>query len=120
MRWFVLLIFYVLGNIVSMALGQQLITNILSDPLKRSDVKHVKGVFTKQRDNAIVCRLYYHYKIKGLRYDVAIGELNKEFYLGETTLAQIIMRERDILEKLKADEADRKYLQKLIPHFNWY
>ena len=102
-----------------MALGHQLVTKILTDDLVKSDVKHVKGVFTKQRDYAIVCRLYYHYKLNGLRYDVAIGLLNREFYMGETTLAQIIMRERDALEKLKADQADRKYLQKILPHYSW-
>jgi len=102
-----------------MALGSQLITSILTDPLERTTNKHVKGIFTQQRDYAIVCRLYYHYKLKGLRYDVAIETLNKEFYLGETTIAQIIMRERDALEKLKADQADSKYLQKKLPHYNW-
>jgi len=103
-----------------MQLGHQLITSILSEPLQKSDVKHVKGVFTQERNHAVACRLYFHYKIKGLRYDVAICELSKEFYLGETTLAQIIMRERDTINKLKEDQADRKYLQKLIPHLNWY
>jgi len=103
-----------------MALGAQLITNILSDPLERTAVKHVKGVFKSRRDHDIACRLYYHYKIKGLRYDVAVGILSNEFYLGETTLAQIIMQERDVLEKLKSDAADRKYLAKLIPHLSWY
>ena len=38
---------------------------------------------------------------------------------GETTLAQIIMRERDLLERLKLDEADKKYLTNLFPHYNW-
>jgi len=103
-----------------MALGKQLVASILSEPLKRSNVKHVKGVFKARRDHDIVCRLYYHYKIKGLQYERAVEELNHEFYLGETTISQIIMEERDTLEKLKADQADRKYLQKLIPHFNWY
>jgi hypothetical protein len=103
-----------------MQLGHQLVTKILSEDLKKTDVKHIKGVFSEQRDFAIICRLYYHYKIKGLRYDVAINTLNKEFYLGETTLAQIIMRQRDALEELKAQQADRKYLQKELPHYSWF
>ena len=103
-----------------MLLGNHLVTSILSEgELKKTAVKHVKGVFTENRDKAVVCRLYYHYKMKGLRYDVAIAMLNQEFYLGETTLAQIIMRERNLLEKLKSDEADRRYLSNLFPHYNW-
>ncbi|QEM13461.1 hypothetical protein [Mucilaginibacter rubeus] len=103
-----------------MQLGHQLITNLLSDPLDKTNVKHVKGVYTQERDFAIACRLYFHYKIKGLRYDVAIEILNKEFYLGETTLAQIIMRKRDTIEELKNLKADSKYLQKQLPHYNWF
>ncbi|GGB14353.1 MULTISPECIES: hypothetical protein [Mucilaginibacter] len=102
-----------------MALGKQLISNILSEPLKKEGVKHVKGIFKARRDHDIVCRLYFHYKIKGLQYERAVEKLNTEFYLGETTISQIIMQERDVLEKLKSEEADSKYLQKLLPHFNW-
>ncbi|WP_295795168.1 hypothetical protein [Mucilaginibacter sp.] len=103
-----------------MLLGNQFVAGILSEPeLKKSNVKHVKGVFTENRDKAVVCRLYYHYNIKGMRYDVALATLNQEFFLGETTLAQIIMREGDLLKKLKADEADKKYLTNLFPHYNW-
>jgi hypothetical protein len=103
-----------------MQLGHKTVTTILSEPLKKTAVKHVKGIHTKQRDNAIVARLYYHYKLKGLRYDVAIAELSREFYLGETTLAQIIMRESEVLEILKKAKADRKYLQKAHPHYSWF
>jgi hypothetical protein len=102
-----------------MLLGSQLVTSILSDDIRKTSVKHVKGVYTKERDYAIVCRLYYHFKINGRNYDKALELLNKEFYLGETTIAQIIMRERDALETLKAAKADRKYLSKELPHYNW-
>lgn len=103
-----------------MQLGHQLVTKILSEDLTKTGVKHVKGVFSQRRDYAIVCRLYYHYKIKGLRYDVAVETLTNEMYLGETTLAQIIMRERDTLEELKRVQADCKYLQKKLPHYSWF
>ena len=102
-----------------MQLGQQLVNSILSDPIERSTVKHVKGICNHKRDYAIACRLYYHFRLKGLRYDVALEELKNEFYLGETTLAQIIMREREAIEQLKTDNADRKTLQKLLPHYSW-
>lgn len=103
-----------------MATGLKVITQILSEPLTRTKVKHVSGIFKEQRDYAVACRLYFHYKIKGLRYDVAVENLNKEFYLGETTLAQIIVRQRDVIEELKNLKADRKYLQSKLPHYNWY
>jgi hypothetical protein len=103
-----------------MALGHQIVTTILSEDLKKGTVKHQKGVFTSERNFKIACRLYYHFSIKGLRYDVALTRLNEEFDLSELRLAQIIMNERDNLEKLKKSNADSKFLQKKFPYFNWY
>lgn len=102
-----------------MLLGHQTVISILSQDLKRSNVKHVKGIFSTKRDYAIVCRLYFWYKINGKNYEKAVEKLSEEFYLGETTIAQIIMRERETLELLKSKEADRKYLQNKLPHYNW-
>jgi hypothetical protein len=63
-----------------MALGQQFAQKILIDDLNKSTVKHKKGVFTNDRNYAIACHFYYHYKLRGLRYDRALAELNKEFF----------------------------------------
>lgn len=102
-----------------MALGHKVVTKVLANELKKTGAKHVKGIYSKERDYAIMCRLYYHFKIKGLRYDIAVELLSKEIYLGETTIAQIIMSERETLEKLKELNADRKYLEKELPWYNW-
>lgn len=102
-----------------MALGQQVVNSILADDLKKTNVKHVKGVFSDKRDYALMCRLYYHFKIKGLRYNVAVERLSQELYLGETTIAQIIMKERELLEQLKHVAADRKFFEKKLPWYNW-
>jgi hypothetical protein len=102
-----------------MALGQQFANTILGDDLKKGTVKHQKGVFTSERNYAIACRFYFHFQIRGLRYDRALGELNKEFWLSELRLAQLIMQEGKSLEALKAAQADTKILQKKFPHFSW-
>ena len=102
-----------------MALGKQVVAKIFQDDVKSSNVKHVKGIFTHQRDYAIICRFYYHYKLRDLRYEVAVNKLSEEFYLGETTIAQIVMRESNMLERLKAENADKKHLNSLLPHYSW-
>lgn len=103
-----------------MKLGQQLITKLLTEDFKpETRPKHLKGIYTTERDKAIIARLYYHYKIKGMRYDFALSTLSVEFYLGETTLAQIIMRGRDLLEKLKEEKTGSRELSAKFPHYNW-
>lgn len=100
-------------------LGNQLITKLLADDLTRTEVKHVKGVFTAERNYKIACRLYYHFNMKGLRYDVAIERLHNEFNLSETRLAQIVMEQAPVLKELKEGKTGAKELQRLFPYFNW-
>lgn len=102
-----------------MALGKQLVNSILSTEINKSANKHVKGVFTNDRNYKIACRFYYHFSIKGLQYERALSELNKEFDLSELRIAQIVMLERDNLKKLKTDKADKKYFTAKFPHYNW-
>lgn len=102
------------------ALGQQLITNLLADPINKSNPKCKKGVYTEPRNYKIACRFYYHFYIKGLRYEVSLERLNHEFDISELRLAQLIMQSRDYLADLKDKKADQKLLQKKYPYFNWY
>jgi hypothetical protein len=103
-----------------MALGKQLVDGIYKEEIHKTAVKHVKGVYTDNRNYKIACRFHYHFFIKGLKYERTLTELHKEFDLGELTIAQLIMKGRDHLEALKNEKADCKMLQKRFPYFNWY
>jgi hypothetical protein len=102
-----------------MSLGRNFANKILAKDINKGASKSVKGIFTQKRNKEIACRFYYYFSIKGLQYEWILEQLNKEFYLSELRLAQIIMDCGEDLEKLKSDKADRKYLAAKIPHFNW-
>jgi len=102
-----------------MALGTQFAQSILGEELNKSTVKSVKGIYTADRNYAIACRFYYHFTIKGLRYERCLSELQKEFNLSELRIAQLIMDEGDSLEKLKAEKNVRKFLTTKFPFYNW-
>ena len=102
-----------------MALGSQFVNSVLPEPITKSTLKHKKGVFTGDRNHAIACRFYFHFTIIGLRYERCLTQMNKEFFLCELRLAQIIMQQGDSLEALKQQNADRKALAKIYPHYNW-
>lgn len=103
-----------------MALGQQLVNEIFKEEIQKTAVKHVKGVFTDNRNYKIACRFYYHFYIKGLRYERTLTVLHAEFDLSELRVAQLIMAGREHLEQLKTEKADCKTLQKRFPYFNWF
>ncbi|WP_295675740.1 hypothetical protein [uncultured Mucilaginibacter sp.] len=103
-----------------MALGQQLISAILSEDVNKKAVKHLKGGYTVDRNYKIACRFYYHFTLVGLKYERCLEILNVEFNLSELRIAQLIMLERDSLSQLKKANTDRKVLQKKFPYFNWY
>ena len=103
-----------------MPLGHQLIAQILPEDTRQTASKHVRGVYTSNRNYKIACRFYYYFTIKGLKYERSIGHLHEEFDLSPLRLEQLIMQERETLAGLRDDKADSKYLQKKIPYFNWY
>lgn len=102
-----------------MSLGQQLANEIFKEELQKTSVKHIKGAFTDNRNYKIACRFYYHFSIKGMRYERALMQLHTEFDLSELRIAQLIMRDREHLKKLNDEKPDVKSLQKIIPYFNW-
>ena len=100
-------------------LGHQMVSDILTDKTTNTNLPHVKGIYTDERNFAIMCRLYYHYQLKGLRYDKAISMIQKEFFLSETRITQLVLDRRDDLVKFKAEKASKKYFIALFPHYNW-
>lgn len=100
-------------------LGHQIVSDILADKITNTNAPHVKGVYTEDRNFAIMCRLYYHYELKGLRYDKAINMVHKEFFLSETRITQLVVEGRADLTRFKAEKADKKYFAARFPHYNW-
>jgi len=103
-----------------MSLGKQVISSLLVDPINKTDAKHVKGIYTGNRNYKIACRFYYHFTIKGLQYERALTALNNEFDLSELRIAQLIMEGRDTLKELKDIKADGKYLKVKFPFYDWH
>jgi len=103
-----------------MALGAQLVNEIFKEEVNKTAAKHVKGVFTDNRNYKIACRFYFHFSIKGLRYERALTQLHNEFDLSELRIAQLLMCDRDYLKQLNDEKPDAKALQKRFPYFNWF
>jgi hypothetical protein len=99
--------------------GQKSLMNIVSDDITISSTKHKKGCFTNERDEALASRFYFYSGLKGLRYDVCLVSLRKEFFLSETVITQRLMEKQDFLKTLKAKDIKPNELAALYPHYNW-
>jgi len=92
---------------------------IVSNDLTLASEKHVKGCFTDERDDALASRFFYHGHLVGLRYDLCLINLSKEFFLSETVIAQRLMTRQDFIKQLRLKATTRKQLLKKYPFFNW-
>lgn len=99
--------------------GQKALMAILSNDLTIASEKHVKGCFTDERDDALASRFFYHGHLIGMRYDICLVSLSKEFFLSETVIGQRLMKRQDFLKQLRLSNTTRRDLQKKYPFFNW-
>ncbi len=83
--------------------------------------KQVKGrsaSLNSQRNELLVHRFYYH-GLKGLRYDLVIAEISKEFFLTDVTIPKVIADNYPLLTALKKSPPSKQFFQKKWPHLVW-
>ncbi|WP_312340629.1 hypothetical protein [Sphingobacterium sp.] len=103
-----------------MVRGFQTISQAFNSAVGAESEKHSKkGVFTQDRDECILYRYYYYCQIKQIRLDTALSYLEKEFFIGSTTIASRIVANSDKLKEIIGKKIDTKLLRKKYPHLNW-
>ena len=96
--------------------GKQALNIQLALELTDTSAMHPNRI---RRNRAIASRFYYYHSIAGLRYEMCLHELCKEFYLAEATLIDILMSESDYLKSLSSNQTSLKDLEAEHPHFRW-
>jgi hypothetical protein len=71
------------------------------------------------QNELLVCRYYYHVKIKGLKYLEALNILRFEVFLEIRTIQDILAKENAHLKMLHQAAPDIKYFQKKYSWINW-
>ena len=64
-------------------------------------------------------RFYYYYHIVKKRFDNAVADMEKEFFISATTIIARVTENNDLLKKIIAEAPERKHLRRMYPQFNW-
>lgn len=101
--------------------GQQsLFNNYIESPVKKTVRKGRSADMIALRDECLLHRYYYHIKLQGKRYDMAIQELSKEFWIKNSNIIYRMQCNSERLEQImKKEQPDLKQLRLLYPWLIW-
>jgi hypothetical protein len=71
------------------------------------------------RNSVLIARFYYHMEIKRLRYDDIIHQLQREFFLSEQRIVDVLTGNQNILDNYMDDKPATKELKHLFSWFVW-
>lgn len=101
--------------------GQQsLFNNYIESPVKKTTRKGRSADMIALRDECLLHRYYYHIKLQGKRYDMAIQELSGEFWIKSSNIIYRLQYNSERLEQImKQEQPDLKQLRILYPWWTW-
>jgi len=81
--------------------------------------KGQRNTQTERRDSVLTYRYYYWVHLRRKRYDDALSELEREFFLSAAVVVQRLDQRREQLKELVITKPGPVELKKILPHFNW-
>lgn len=72
-----------------------------------------------KRNELLICRYYYYVKIVGNQYHTTLAILEKEFFLTERTMIDMLSRNSGILKHLQTTKPSLKYFRDKFPWMAW-
>nr|WP_067054094.1 hypothetical protein [Mucilaginibacter sp. L294] len=97
--------------------GTQTLTAIFTEPEPK--LRKVNGSFLEDRDMAMCYRFYFYYHIIRQRLDDIPNIMEKEFYIGATTIFKRLTANDSLLKDINQNAPTRAQLRKRYPHLNW-
>ena len=73
----------------------------------------------KERNELLVCRHYYYTRIRELQYKRTLEKLEREVFLSQTTIINIVSANNKLLRAINADKPNVKYFRDKFPFMVW-
>lgn len=83
------------------------------------DRKGRSEALVAKRNELLICRYYYYIKIVGTQYHVTFTLLEKEFFLTERTMIDMLARNSGILKHLHSTKPTLKYFRDKYHWMSW-
>ncbi len=101
--------------------GQQsLFSELFEEQVIRTEEKpRPRNFFMPDRNLHLAYRYYFWAEIKFMRYDKCLEYLEKEFYITDVRIIDILSDNRNSINEIVKTKPTIKDLQKIIPHLNW-
>lgn len=100
--------------------GSQTLTSIFP-PAFQADAtrKGKRNIYVTERNDCMAHRFYYYYHILKKRFDVAVADMEKEFFISGSTIINCLTEGDANLKEIVALSPDKTTLRKKYPHLNW-
>lgn len=100
--------------------GSQTISQIFPSAIKtESSRKGNKGIYTQERDTCMCYRYFYYHQIHKIRLDDAVVKMEKDFFIGASTIMSRLVECSNILKDIVDQNPTLNELRKQYPQFNW-
>lgn len=100
--------------------GQLTLFNaIFGDKKETEQEKRIRNHHMPRRNEHLILRYYYHAETKKLAYEACLAELEKEFYLTERRIIDVLSECDEQLRQLVAVKPSLKEIKAKAPHYVW-
>lgn len=76
-------------------------------------------LLVQKRNELLICRYYYHVKIIGCQYSVALSALENEMFITKRTIVDTIQKHHSLLKELHHIKPDIKYFRSKFSFLQW-
>ncbi len=99
-------------------LGQKTLYDAYLNPSTESS-KGRSAVLVGQRNHLLSARFYYHMHYCRLRFDDILHHLQREFFLSEQRIVDVLKENQTILDNYMEEKPEIKQLKKEFSWFVW-
>ena len=99
--------------------GVSLFKDIFPEPAPEVQRRGRSITFDAERNECLVSRYYFFGLKTGLKYDMLLRIISKQFWISERTVSNILFANHHLLVKVRKDQPTKQELEKRWPHLNW-
>lgn len=99
--------------------GVTLFKDIFTQEAPEAQRRGRSTTFDNERNECLITRYYFFGLKTGLRYELLVRIISRQFWISQRTVQNILFANHDILVRLRKENPTKTDLEKKWPHLNW-